>query len=97
MYFTPEETVGPFLDSMKGVAKEIDFSEYVTENGETPLTELSKDNLLKLGLKPLSQHGTRLIIPYLNNETVEKFKDGTMVRCLKEYAGMLYKRKKRLS
>ena len=58
MYFTPRRNlVGPFLDKEgKELFKEIDFSEYVTENGETPLTELGlKDNLLKLELKPLTQ------------------------------------------
>ena len=39
-----------------------------------------KENVLKLNLKPLTQHGTRLIIPYLDPDAVRKFKDGTMIK-----------------
>tara|TARA_B100002051_G_C16742469_1_gene645194 strand:- start:1932 stop:5030 length:3099 start_codon:yes stop_codon:yes gene_type:complete len=84
MYFTPRKNhIGPVENkSGRSLLEEIDFTEVKTLTGANLVDAGLKEDKLKLDLKPLTKHGTRLIIPYLHPETVEKFKDGTMVKWL---------------
>jgi len=65
----------------KEYLKEIDLTT-LTMDG-TPLSQMGlKENKIKLGLKALTKNGTRITIPYLNEQTVEGFLDGTFKRWL---------------
>lgn len=84
MYFLPRKnTIGPLTDrEAKKLLTEINFNEIETISGEPMTNSGIKEDKLHLDLKPLTKAGTRIVIPYLNHETVEKFLDGTMVRWL---------------
>ena len=65
----------------KEYLKEIDLTT-LTMDGE-PLSDMGlKENNIKLGLKALTKNGTRITIPYLNDQTIEGFKDGTFQKWL---------------
>jgi len=65
----------------KGFLKEIDLSQK-SKSGR-PLSEMGlKENKIKLGLKALTQNGTRITLPYLHEETVEGFLDGSFKKWL---------------
>lgn len=68
-------------EEAKSFLKEIDLSK-LTKSGR-PLSEMGlKEKKIKLGLKTLTKNGTRITIPYLNEETVAGFLDGSFKRWL---------------